>query len=112
MIKHKKKKGSDFEREIAKDLQVLDPNAKRMVLSGAVKGLETDIWTKLPFAFELKRQERLNLYRAFQQAIIQSIGGRVPVLVVKSSNKPTLACMKWEDWLNLTFSALKGGYER
>ena len=86
-IKHKKQKGSDFERQIAKDIaEFLDPTARRMVLSGAVFGLETDIWTKLKFAFELKRHEKIKLYEFWDQTILQASGGKTPVLVMKSNN--------------------------
>ncbi len=110
MLVHKKQKGSNFERDIAKDIaKTLDPHAKRMVLSGAVFGLETDIWTKLPFAFELKRHEKIKLYEFWNQAKLQA-GYKAPVLVVKSSNKEELAIMNWKDWLELAYYALKSGY--
>ena len=103
----KKQKGSEFERAIAKDIaEFLDPNARRMVLSGSVFGLETDIWTKLKFAFELKRHEKIKLYEFWNQTTLQAICGKTPVLVVKSNNRPALAVMDWQDWIQLTRFAL------
>ena len=109
MLKHPKQKGSLFERQLAKDIvdSGIDPYAKRQVLSGSVFGLEGDIRSnKLPFTVEAKFQEKIKLYEFWKQAELQNIAPKSPLLVVKSSNKETLAILKWGDFLELAWYAL------
>src|SRR3990167_8581636 len=110
MLKSPKSKGSVAEREFAKKLvdAGLDPYAKRMVLSCAVHGLESDIWTKLPFMFEIKSHEKIRLWEFWEQTKLQAVDSRkAPVLAVKSNRRDFLIVMGVNDWLELTWYALK-----
>ena len=89
----------------------LDQNAKRMVLSGAIHGLESDIWTKLPFLFEIKNHERVKLWEFWDQTKLQAVDSRkTPVLAVKSNRRDFLVVMEVNDWLELAWHALKSDY--
>ena len=61
-----KQKGNRLEREWADMIRGygLDKNARRMVMSGAIEHLKSDIFTKLPFHFEVKNQEKINIWHA------------------------------------------------
>ncbi len=105
-----KDKGTRFEYEVLYQLQKIDPNARKQVMSGAVFGLEGDIRSKLPFTFELKHHEKIRLYEFWGQAVRQSSVRKPPVLIVKSNHKPTLVSMELQDWLELLAFALKANY--
>lgn len=103
MIKGLKAKGSRLERVVATKIRHsgLDDTATRMVLSGAAFGLETDIRTKLPYAFEVKNQEKVQLWQFWEQAERGRRPFKDPVLIVGGNHRPQLAVMKFEDWLNI-----------
>jgi hypothetical protein len=108
----KKQKGSRAERNFAQLLvdAELDPYAKRMVLSGSVFGLEGDIFSKLPFLFEIKHHEKIRLWEFWDQAKEQSLGlSKRPVLVVRSNKRDFLVAMAVDDWLELAWYALNKG---
>jgi hypothetical protein len=102
-MKHAKEKGSRLERKIAQKIRLsgLDKEATRMVLSGAAFGLETDIRTKLPYAFECKNQETVKLWAWWEQAEKGRKPFKPPVLVVGGNYRPQLAVMLFDDWLNI-----------
>ena len=96
----KKAKGSRLEHKFAAMLREsgMDPDARRQLLSGAGhrKG---DIDTELPYCFECKNQERLSLWRSWEQATGQA-GDKTPVLVVSANRRPVLVVMRAEDWID------------
>src|SRR3990167_6497765 len=88
-MKKPKEKGRRAELAWAKMIvdAGLDPNAKRMPLSGAVKGLDSDIWTKLPFMFELKNQESWKPLEYYRQANDANPNkGRYRTVVIMTKN--------------------------
>ena len=111
----KKSKGSRAEREFAKMLvnAGLDKYAKRMPLSGAVKGLDTDIMTRLPFAFEVKNQETWSPLEYYRQADLANPNkGRLRTIVIMTKNNEGFyAFMNVDDFLELVDYALEGDYE-
>ena len=104
-IEHKnlKAKGARLERKFAKLIRFfkLDKNAKRMVLSGADWAFPSDIYTKLPFHFECKHQEKMRFWSWWQQAEGQSSGAKEPVLVHTANFRPVMVSMKAETFLNV-----------
>jgi hypothetical protein len=79
----------------------LDPDAKRMPLSGAFSHLPGDIYTRLPYHFEAKNQERVRFWEWWEQARSQCPGGHQPVLVISGAFRPTLAVVDIDLLLNL-----------
>jgi hypothetical protein len=110
----KKEKGSRAERAFAKMLvdADLDQYAKRMPLSGGVKGLDTDIMTRLPFAFEVKNQETWSPLAYYRQADLANPNrGRLTTVVVMTKNNESYyVFLTAEDFLTLISYALRGGY--
>lgn len=103
MLKSPKNKGSRLERKVAQKIRLsgLDKEATRMPLSGAAFSLETDIKTKLPFAFECKNQEKVKLWEWWEQAERGRKPFKPPVLVISANYRTEIAVMKFDDWLNL-----------
>src|SRR3990167_4003960 len=98
-----KRKGSKFELKFAKILRSsgLDKKARRSFMSGATWSWKSDIYSKLNYAFELKKQEIIHLWKWWEQAESQRKPYKPPVLVISSNNRPILCTMKLEDWINL-----------
>lgn len=112
----KKQKGSRAESEFARMLvdSGLDKYARRMVLSGAVKGFDSDIKTKLPFMFEVKNQETWKPLEYYRQANLANPNkGRYRTVVVMTKNREGYyILLSAEDFLELVYYALEGGLER
>ena len=112
-MKKPKEKGRRAELEFARMLvdSGLDPKAKRMPLSGSVKGLDSDIWTKLPFMFELKNQETWKPLEYYRQANDANPNkGRYRTVVIMTKNhEGYYAFLSVEDFLELIYFAKKGG---
>lgn len=102
MVK-KVRKGRDFEFKVAKILRKLDPETKRRPRSGANKMVSGygDIYTTLPFAFELKNHEKITFWKFWEQADSQGSMIRPPALIFTSSYRPIMIAMKLDDWINL-----------
>ena len=99
----KKKKGSRLERKFAQLIRRkgLDPNAKRMVLSGADWAFNSDILTTLPFKFECKNQERIQIWKWWEQTKAQETMQKPGVLVFTSNHRPIMVCMDADTFLNV-----------
>ena len=99
----KKQKGSRLERQFARLIRTsgADKGAKRMPLSGAFEGLKSDIFTTLPYSFECKNQERIQLWKWWEQTTEQAHYAKAPILVVSGNHRPILCVLKAEDLLTL-----------
>lgn len=102
-MKSPKAKGSRLERVVAGKIRhkELDKDARRMPLSGGFSHLPGDIYTRLPYSFECKNQERIKLWDFWAQATGQCPMGQDPVLVISSNHRPILAVVDIELFLNL-----------
>ena len=114
-MKNPSSKGSKAEREFAQMLvdAGLDKYAKRMLRSGAIKGFDTDIKTKLPFAFEIKAQETWKPLEYYKQADLANPNrGRLRTVVIMTKNREDMyAFLEVNDFLELIDYALQGGYK-
>lgn len=109
-------KGSRLEYQIVWDLQQsgLDPTARRSSVWGKTSrstgsSVDGDIMTKLPLCIEAKNTEQIKgLYKFWQQAVNENKipSRRTSILVVKSNDNLALACMAWQDYLELLKFAL------
>lgn len=81
-------KGREFEYLIAKQLREAGFDAKRMPRSGAIDGLDSDLFTpELPIVWELKKQETWKVGEYMKQAIDSSEStGKMPVVVMGRNN--------------------------
>lgn len=98
-----RQKGKRLELKLASLLRSkgLDESARRMPLSGAMSHLPTDIYTRLPYSFECKNQERVQLWDWWEQARGQAHMARPPVLVISGNFRPILAVVEVDTLLDL-----------
>lgn len=99
----RKAKGTRLEKKFAQLIREkgLDDNAKRMVLSGGAFGFETDIFTKLPWAFEVKNQEKIQFWQWWEQAEEQRKPFKPPALVFSANFRPIMIALTANDFLEL-----------
>lgn len=94
-----RKKGHDWEREVANKLKEIDPTAKRNL---EYQEGSMDIGTQLPFAIQCKCMANPSVYFVFRQAKEGAKKvNKIPVAIIKRTNKETIAVMELEDWLKL-----------
>ena len=85
--------------------------ATRMLMSGAVDRFKGDIFTNLPLFIECKNQEKLQWWKAWQQAQDVSIGSdKIPMLVVSRNNEENLCLLRFEDMLFFLELAIQSGW--
>jgi hypothetical protein len=108
----KRQKGNSFELEIAKSLRDagLDKEGKRMPLSGAMYGFESDVFTRLPISIECKRQETTKFSEWYRQAESEVSSSKMPVVVWRENNGQPFAFLKWSSLLEIMAYALQGGW--
>lgn len=119
--KSRKAKGVRLEKMFADQLvnAGLDPYAKRMVLSGAVRGFDGDILTKLPIHVECKNQSTWSPLAYYKQCSLSNpLPARKMNLVIMGKGgtnqyQPleSYAFLKTDDLIELMAYALKGGWE-
>lgn len=101
----KKAKGNRLEKQIAQAYRSsgLFPKAQRMPMSGAMtfnkgdifKG-ELDEWVD-----ECKNQEKVQIWKFWDQAVEQCTGLEKPVLHISGNFRPVLSVIKFEDFLDM-----------
>ena len=110
MGKMSKNKGKVGERELASELRRLfGVNARRgQQFHGG--GDSPDVVVDLPIHAEVKRCEKLSLYKAMKQAIGDAGEGKVPVVFHRQNREDWLAIIRLNDLPALVdrFSNLKG----
>jgi len=96
-------KGRRGETAFAKLLREkgIDKNARRMPMSGALSHFKTDIYTTVPWAVEVKTQERVSLWQWWDQTVEQATPPKNPLLVVGANHRPQLCVLRVEDWADL-----------
>ena len=106
-----KRKGSGFEREIAKYLSdKLNINSYRTPMSGAIQNLRADLMGTPGLHVECKRREKLQIYAALQQAEKARDENTLVTVVNRRNNMKTgesLVVMRLDEWLQLYASYLK-----
>lgn len=103
-FRSKKAKGSRLERKVASLIRSkgLDPNARRMIGSGAFDDYKSDIYAPaVPLTFEMKNQERLQIWQAWEQAKSVEKPLKPACLVISGNYRPILAVVDIDTLLNL-----------
>lgn len=90
-----RRKGKRGELEAAKVLRKLGIDARRSVQYCGTQGT-ADLAVNCPIHFEVKRQERLDVYRAMEQAANDSCGN-VPVVLWRRNRREWLLIMRLQD---------------
>jgi hypothetical protein len=101
-----RRKGSDYERELARDIeQYLGGRAWRSPSSGAMWYAKQDVVCTgniaSRFHIEAKRQERVNIEEAYGQALRGAGTDKIPVVVVRRNRDISMAYLKWVDLLTI-----------
>lgn len=96
-------KGRALELAVAAALRRkgLDRGARRMSGSGRISHRPGDVFTSIPYSFECKAVERINLWACWDQCRNQARLGRPPVLVISGDSRPELAVVSLDTLLNL-----------
>lgn len=94
-----KQKGSVGEREAAELLRSHGFSCRRTQQYAGFTGDASDLTTELPFHFEVKRVEALNIDKAMSQAIRDSAEKLPPVVLHRKNRKDWLVTMRFEDWI-------------
>ena len=102
-----KAKGSAAERELIKILQSHGYDSKRND-QRYVGGMENPDVTLPGVHIECKRTEKLRVYDAMAQAIHDSNGKALPVVMTRKNHSPWLVIMRLDDWIEL-YRELEGG---
>lgn len=92
-------KGKRGEREFANLLKDNGYFARRTQQYSGTEGT-SDVTSELPFHFEVKRVERLNLSKAMEQAINDS-DDNLPVVAHRKNREDWLITMQFKDWIKL-----------
>ena len=108
MTINSKKKGDRFERDVAKQLnKKFDTNVRRTPMSGGMDNFKGDIIDINPdsilfdYHWECKNQEKLNIWKALEQARSDRPMGKTPVVVFTKNFENDYACLEFEDFMNL-----------
>ena len=101
----RKAKGTRLEREIAAAYRSsgLFLKAQRMPMSGAMQFHKGDIFKgeSDEFVDECKNQEKIQIWKFWQQAVDQCSGLEKPVLHISGNYRPILTVIKFEDFLDM-----------
>lgn len=94
MGKSQRDKGARGEREAAKLLARIWPNAKRGLQQARAANEAPDV-TGTPYWVECKWQQRPSILAAFEQAN-KATDGRPVLVMTKQPRKPVLVTIEWE----------------
>lgn len=107
-----KAKGRRLQQIVAKDLldqfPQLKPDDIRSTSMGA--GGEDVLLSPaarqlIPYSFEAKNQERVNVWAALQQAALNTPAGNCPAVVIKKNNQDPHVILPWKHFVHMLGSA-------
>ena len=97
---HSKNKGKAFELKVSHMIKDFGFAARRgQQFQGTPES--PDIISELPFNFECKAVEKLNLWDAWEQAKSDSGASEMPAVVFKRNRSDILICMEFSDLLGI-----------
>lgn len=96
-------KGSNFERIIANELsEATGLEFKRglgQTRGGGVEVADVVCATHPELHFELKRHQKCDIKKAYEQAVADSNDKDIRIIITKDDNKPRLVTMEYPQWL-------------
>lgn len=107
MGKWSRRKGHDFEREVAQALRVVFPGARRQLEYHARDARGIDIQETGEFRFQCKRLEKYASVNTIEEIQCDRVFGDVPVLVTAGNGKEWMAVLPFDDLLRLIQAAQK-----
>lgn len=103
--KSAKAKGKRLEQHVAAAYRHydIDESARPMPMSGAMSHFKGDIFKREDYQYidECKNQERVSLWKWWEQAKSQAQGFRTPVLHISANFRPILTVIELETYMNL-----------
>lgn len=103
-----KAKGRRLQQQVVGDLLDVfghlspdDIRSTSMGASGEDIQMSTAARQAIPYSFEAKNQERLNIWASLDQARANAPAGTVPVVVFKKNNEPPHVALPWKNFLAL-----------
>ena len=103
-----KAKGRRLQQTIASDLLSRHPRltpddirSTPMGAHGEDVQLSQAAQEAIPFSFEAKNQERVNVWAAIEQSMSNASQGRAPCVVLKKNDTPPFAVIPWRVFLDL-----------
>ena len=104
-MKKPRQKGKRFEAEIAALYRHhhIDDSCQPMPMSGAMAFHKGDLLKKNDHEFvdECKNQEKIQIWKCFNQAETQAKGLQKPVLHIRRNLTSPLTVMRTEDWFQM-----------
>ena len=102
-----RRKGAQYERDLANDLILIWPNAKRGIGQTRSGGEVPDV-DGTPYWIEAKRCKRTNIHGAMKQAS-EATDGRPPLAITKRDREPALVTMEYATWFELMLCLSEAG---
>ena len=90
----------DLLRSVFSFLHEDDIKSQTMGMSGEDIVLSPAARTIIPYSFECKNKERLNIWQSIEQCE-DNCNGSIPVVVFKRNNSKTYAVMEFDEWLKV-----------
>jgi hypothetical protein len=90
----------DTLRELYPSLHEDDIKSQTMGMSGEDIVLSPAAREVIPYSFECKNQERLDLWKSLEQALTNS-NGRRPVLIIKRNRSRVYAVIEYDAFLDI-----------
>jgi len=87
-------------REVFPKLHPDDIKSQTMGMPGEDIVLSPAARDAIPYSFECKNKERLDLWKSLEQTL-QNCGGRTPVLVIKRNHSRVYAVLEFDAFLDL-----------
>jgi len=89
------------------ELTAQDVRSNPMGAHGEDVLLSSEAEKVVPYSFEAKNQERINLWASIDQATTNAREGRVPCVIVKRNNAKAFAIVPWSHLLELIAANVK-----
>ena len=96
-----KQKGNRYERELAQAIRECGFDARRGVQYSGLQGEADDVVGLPQIHIEAKHVEKLNLYKAMDQAIRDANEDEMPAVFHRKNRTKTFVTMRFEDWMKL-----------
>lgn len=111
-----RRKGADYEREVATMFKAKGLNARRGQQYSGANGDPDVVVEDLPgYHLELKRRARTisatEMYQFIGQSADDAREGEVPVVIHRVDGEKSLVTMRLEDWINMAKRAKEGTHE-
>lgn len=111
MGKLSRMKGASFEREIAKALRFVFPNALRHLEFQVDNAIGIDIDNTGVYKIQCKRGRKYASLSAIEEVTCDEMFGDIPVLVTKGDNKRILVALPFEAFMDLLLRKYKDEIE-